>query len=405
MNDQERVERIREALKAAQLDAVVCALPTNVLMLSGYFPVIGTSICVAASDGHRTLLVPEDEKDLAEKGHADEIHTYRPSSLDTIQTPVEAACDPLRQLLRDHGLHCAQLGYEYGPASEPASYAAMNVFAGSIAALLHNATPGAPLSPADEMLQRLTAVKTPREIECIRLACGIVAQAFERGRAAMRIGMSETKAAEFFRGSISVMGTAHPRVRQGANGFAWCMAGKNSAKASGAYARSSDTLIARHEFVLVHCNGQADGYWTDVTRTYVLAAPEERQLRLYEAVFSARAAAMAAIRPGVKASEVDRVAREVLRSRGLDQAMPHSTGHGVGFAAISANARPRLHPKSEDVLEEGMVFNVEPAVYFDSYGGLRHCDMVAVTAGGVELLTPFQSSKEELILVENREAA
>ena len=52
-----------------------------------------------------------------------------------------------------------------------------------------------------------------------------------------------------------------------------------------------------------------------------------------------------------------------------------------------------------------MVFNVEPAVYFDDYGGLRHCDMVAVTATGVEVLTPFQSSKEELLLSESREAA
>lgn len=405
MSDKERVERLRDALKQEKFGGVVCALPANVLMLSGYFPVIGTSLCIAASDGRRILLVPEDEKDLAEKGHADELRTYQPSSLEKIQTPVESACEPLGQLLRDHGLDCVQLGYEFGPASEPTSYAGMNIFAGSITALLHSAVPGAPLAPADEMLQRLAAVKTPHEVERIRLSCQIVAEAFSRGRTGLRIGVPETTAAELFRAPLYVMGTAHPDVHQGAGGLAWCMSGKNSAKAGAAYARSRDTLLARHDFVLVHCNSQADGYWTDVTRTYVMGTPQERQIRLYEAVFSARAAALAAIRPGVKASEVDRAAREVLRSRGLDHAMPHSTGHGVSFAAISANARPRIHPKSEDVLEEGMVFNVEPAVYFDSFGGLRHCDMVAVTATGVELLTPFQSSKEELILAENREAA
>jgi len=52
-----------------------------------------------------------------------------------------------------------------------------------------------------------------------------------------------------------------------------------------------------------------------------------------------------------------------------------------------------------------MVFNVEPAVYFESYGGLRHCDMVAVTGTGVQVLTPFQASREELILDESREVA
>lgn len=61
-------------------------------------------------------------------------------------------------------------------------------------------------------------------------------------------------------------------------------------------------------------------------------------------------------------------------------------------------ARPRLHPKSDDVLEEGMVFNVEPAIYIEGYGGIRHCDVVTVTADGMELLTPFQASVEELEL-------
>lgn len=405
MTDTERVQRIRDVLKSDNLDAVVCALPAYVLMLSGYCPVIGTSICIATAEGLRILLVPEDEKELAQNGHADEIRTYQPVSLDTVPSPLDAATVPLKQLLRDHGLHCSRIGYEFGPASEPASYAGMNLFGGSIADLLHRASPGAPLAPADEDLQKLAAVKTPTEVERIRTSCAIVANAFERGRAELRIGMPETAAAELFRASLYVQGNARADVRQGAGGFAWCMSGKNSAQASAAYARSRDAAIARHEFVLMHCNGQADGYWTDVTRTYVLGYPHDRQIKLYEAVFAARAAALAEVRPGARASDVDKAVRDVLRSRGLDHAMPHSTGHGVGFAAISANARPRIHPKSEEVLETGMVFNIEPAVYLESYGGLRHCDMVAVTSTGVEVLTPFQSSTDELILTERREAA
>ncbi|MGH9523503.1 MAG: M24 family metallopeptidase [Terriglobales bacterium] len=405
MSDPERVQRIRDVLKADNLDAVVCALHAYVLMLSGYCPVIGTSLCVATSDGARILLVPADEKELAGQGHADEVRTYQPVSLDTLPSVLDAATAPLKQLLHDHGLHCSRVGYEFGPAAEPASYAGMNLFCGSIAELLHRVSPGAALAPADEDLQRLAAVKTPAEIERIRRTCEIVAEAFERGRAQLRIGMAETAAAELFRVPLYVQGTAHDNVRQGAGGMAWCMSGKNSAKASAAYARSRDAVIARHEFVLVHCNGQADGYWTDVTRTYVLGSPQERQVKLYEAVFSARAAALAAIRPGARACDVDRAVRDVLRSRGLDHAMPHPTGHGVGFAAVAATARPRIHPKSEETLEAGMVFNVEPAVYFDSYGGLRHCDMVAVTSSGVDVLTPFQSSTDELILSERREAA
>ncbi|MCA1684981.1 MAG: M24 family metallopeptidase, partial [Planctomycetia bacterium] len=147
----------------------------------------------------------------------------------------------------------------------------------------------------------------------------------------------------------------------------------------------------------VHCNSYADGYWVDVTRTYSLGEPAGRRA-IYEAVFAAREAALAAARPGVKASAVDRAARGVLEAAGFGPRFTHPTGHGVGFAAIDPDARPRIHPASDDLLEEGMVFNIEPAVYFEGDCGLRHCDVVALTAGGAEVLTPFQATIEELII-------
>ena len=87
----------------------------------------------------------------------------------------------------------------------------------------------------------------------------------------------------------------------------------------------------------------------------------------------------------------------MIRRHGFgDDAFPHGTGHGVGFAAIDHTARPRLHPAADDVLQPGMVFNVEPAIYLEGYGGLRHCDMVVVTPSGAEVLTPFQTAAGEL---------
>jgi hypothetical protein len=74
----------------------------------------------------------------------------------------------------------------------------------------------------------------------------------------------------------------------------------------------------------------------------------------------------------------------------------HGTGHGVGFAAVHHNAWPRLHPASDDVLQPGMVFNVEPAIYLNGHGGLRLCDLVGVHDDGVELLTPCHTRLEDL---------
>ncbi len=401
--DSERIARIQDALKQAELDAVVCTLPSNVLLVSGYWPVVGTSVAVVTRDGGCLVLAPEDEKELAERSGA-EVRTYKPTTLDKLQTVAQAAAVPLKNILQDFQLTCARLGYEYGPSSEPSSYTAMHLFGGSIVSLLREAAPANSLAPADPMLARLAAVKTPAEVESIRTACQIAGHAFELGRSRLQAGMQETAVAELFRGALLVHGTAHPGVSR-AQGFAWCMAGKNSARASGAYSRSRADTIGPHEFVLVHCNSCADGYWTDITRTYVLGAPEQRQLRLYEAVMSARAAALAAIRPGALAAEVDRAARDVLASRGVADAFKHPAGHGVGFAAISANARPQIHPQSHEVLQTGMVFNLEPAVYFEGYGGLRHCEMVAVGPSGADVLTPFQTNTTMLLLEKSAQAA
>src|SRR5205823_5338313 len=142
-----------------------------------------------------------------------------------------------------------------------------------------------------------------------------------------------------------------------------CMSGPNAARAGRAYARSRATRLRDGDLVLLHCNSYAEGYWTDITRTYSLGAAGAVNRRMFAAVLEARAAALATIRAGVRAADVDAAARRTLEAHGFGDAFTHQTGHGVGFAAINHDARPRLHPRSPDILDVGMVFNVEPAIY------------------------------------------
>jgi Xaa-Pro aminopeptidase len=155
--------------------------------------------------------------------------------------------------------------------------------------------------------------------------------------------------------------------------------------------------MARGELALVHCNSYVDGFWTDITRTYCLGEPGPRERDMYAAVLEARAAALDAVRPGVRAQIVDAVARDVLRRRGFAGACKHAIGHGVGFAAIDHYAHPRIHPRSTELLQPGMVFNIEPAIYLDGTTGLRHCDVVSLTERGPEVLTEFQGEMDDLV--------
>ncbi|HLJ15566.1 MAG TPA: Xaa-Pro peptidase family protein [Bryobacteraceae bacterium] len=397
MNNPERIDRIQSALRENEWDLVVCALPMNVLLFSGYWPVVGTGVVFASCDGRIGLLVPDDEKDLTKHSWANDIRTFQPGSLDKTVTPAEAICAPLRDFAKSFSRGPARIGFESQEVSEPASYAAMHLYGETMRKLLDQTFDRATLISADEVLADLRAFKTAFEISQIRTACQIAETGFRAGARRIKTGRSEPETAGAFREPLSASLAHFPGVER-ADGFAWCMSGANSALASKAYARSRGKRIEAGDLVLVHCNSYVDGYWTDITRTYSVGEPEERRKQMYDAVFAAREAALASLRPGAKAAEADQAARSVLQARGFGPQFTHSTGHGVGFSAISANAKPRLHPRSSDLIEPGMVFNIEPAIYFNGYGGIRHCDMVAVTETGTELLTPFHYQVGELTI-------
>jgi Xaa-Pro aminopeptidase len=393
----DRSRIISQALVNAGFDAVVCARPANVLMLSDYCPVVGTAVAVATVDGRLAVVAPEDERELASGSGADFVRTFEPATLAALARPGDALQTPLVEAVRDLGIQFGRIARESGSLSEPAHYAAVHLYGAELRKALAAALPAATVAPADGLLERLRRVKTAAEVERIRVACDVAADAYSVGRAQLRPGMTEAEAAACFRTPLF---TSRPEMLDAVrgDGFAYCMSGPNAYAAYAAYQRSRGRRLMADDLVLVHCNSYVGGYWTDITRTFHLGQPDERAKLMYEAVFAARDAALATTRPGVPAAEVDRAARNVMRRFGLGDNFLHSTGHGVGFTAIDHNAPPRLHPASPDVLEPGMVLNVEPGAYVEGYGGLRHCDMIEITGSGCELLTPFLTRPEELVV-------
>jgi Xaa-Pro aminopeptidase len=388
--DQQRLSLNQQVLLGAGLDAVVCAQPATVLLLSGYCPVVGTSIVIATPTSV-TLVLPKDEKELAEAGWAGDVRTFNDGSLDHLVTLTQAAQPVLAGALQSMGLSKGKIGYEQGPWSQPSMYAAAGSYCAALFFMLGESIPAATRIPADETLKRLRLVKTPHEIERIRAACSIAAAAFVEVRGHVRPGRTETEIASVLQGRL-YQSSDDRRIA----GFGFCMSGPNASQAYKAYGRSSQRQVRHGDLVLVHCNSTADGFWTDCTRTYCLGGPSSEQRRMYQAVFEARQAALSAVHPGARAADIDHAARSVLESYGYGKNFKHPVGHGVGFDAINSQALPRLHPLSQEVLQVGMVFNIEPAIYIDQHCGLRHCDMVAVGEHAADLLTTFQNRPEEL---------
>jgi Xaa-Pro aminopeptidase len=272
----------------------------------------------------------------------------------------------------------------------------MHLYGGRMASLIGACFPKSVVGPADEILTELRPRKTRFEIERIRTACQIAGEAFEEAGRSVPAGISEIDVANRARERLSGEMANHPDVRR-ADGFAGVCQDRIRP-----WQRQPMRALATAESEVVTLR------WFTAIRTPMATGPtlhglgaqvrpDARAKDIFAAVFAAREAALAAIRPGVCAASVDQAARQKMHEHGFAAEVRHATGHGVGFEAINAEARPRLHPASPDILEPGMIFNVEPAAYFEGYGGVRHCDVVVVNERGCELLFPFQCDKEDAL--------
>jgi Xaa-Pro aminopeptidase len=235
---------------------------------------------------------------------------------------------------------------------------------------------GIRLKDAPSIIERLRMVKDDLELGCIREAVNLGARLFDRALEVLRPGAKETEVA-------AEMELAARRAGAEAMSFPTIIA--SGARSALPHGRASAQVMRPGGFVVCDFGVILAGYCSDQTRTVWMGAASVKARDVYEAVREAQQAALDAVRPGITAGEVDEAARKVLRKVGLGRYFTHSTGHGVGLEIHEA---PRVAAGQEEVLKPGMVITIEPGVYFPGKWGVRIEDMVAVTVGGRDVLTP-----------------
>lgn len=389
----DRIARMTRMMQRRDLGAIVCGRPSNVLASSGFWPVMGNSVAVVTREGAVGLLVPEDEEQLAHGARAAVLRTFSPASLDRLTSTGEAIRKPLSELTAMLGCTGTALGHDSGELTVPVTYAAQFHFGLGLIDIIRDELDPKILLDVTADLNQVRAILTGSELSSLKLACAGARAGFQSTKAQLRTGIEEKEAG-------LVLGAAISRCSGGSRSgaFGFCMSGPNSADAYRAYQMPGVRRLQPDDIVLMHTNSFVDGLWTDITRTYVLGPPPPQVRSVYGAIAEAASAAVQAIRPGVQACAVDRAARSVMEQAGFGQEFRHATGHGVGLAAVDHAAHPRIHPKSTDVLEPGMTFNIEPAAYFTGEFGVRQCNVVTVTESGCELLTGFDSTLDDLVL-------
>jgi Xaa-Pro aminopeptidase len=235
------------------------------------------------------------------------------------------------------------------------------------------------LVPTDRMVERRRAVKDHVEIEILREAARRLSQVARGVPAFARANRPERDVAADIDASIRAAGFERPA-------FDTIVAsGPNSARP---HAVPGSRRLAPGDGVVLDFGGVYDGYCVDLTRTVYVGAPAAQLRRLASAVREAHGAAIAAVRPGARPSEIDRAARDVLAGHGLGEAFGHGTGHGLG---LEVHENPRISKLPGALPDEpvvpGMVFTIEPGAYVEGLGGVRIEDDVLVTQDGCEVLT------------------
>ena len=166
--------------------------------------------------------------------------------------------------------------------------------------------------------------------------------------------------------------------------------GPNAAKP---HALPTAKKLKRGDLLLVDAGLKYRRYCSDRTRTVYAGKgfhfrteqrfKSRKMQRAYDTVLKAHDRAISKARSGMRAREIDALARDLIEKAGFGNYFVHSTGHGVG---LDIHEMPYISKRSKTVIEDGMVYTIEPGIYIPGEFGIRIEDMVAMVGGRAAVL-------------------
>jgi Xaa-Pro aminopeptidase len=357
----DRLDRARTLMAERGIDALLLSVGADLPYLTGYraMPLERPTMLVLPREGPATLVVPELEAPRVDR---------RPGSFEVL--PWGETADPIGEVARLTG---------------PARRIAVGDTTWAVFLMaLQERMPGAAFEPASRLTRELRMCKDPAEIGLLRAAAEAADRVVERLAATRFSGRTERDLAR----EIAAM-----TVDEGHDEAAFTIVA-GGPNAASPHHEPGDRVLERGDTVVVDFGGTVGGYGSDTTRTFSVGPPPSEVAAAFAVLERAQRAAVEAVRPGIAAEEIDRVARSIIADAGYGEYFVHRTGHGIG---LETHEHPYIVEGNAESLEPGMVFSVEPGIYLPARFGMRIEDIVAVTADGVD---PLNRSPHGLCVVE-----
>lgn len=233
-------------------------------------------------------------------------------------------------------------------------------------------------------IKAIRAVKRQEEIDCMIAAQRIAEKGLEYMLEFIKPGRTEREIQlelDFY------------MLSHGAEALSFDTIALSGANTSMPHGVPSDKKVAAGEFVLMDFGAVVEGYHSDMTRTVCVGEPDEEMQKVYDVVLRAQLEGIRNVKAGIKASDLDGIARKIITDAGYGKCFGHSLGHGVG---MDIHETPFASPKSKDMLEENMIVTVEPGIYIPDRFGVRIEDFVIVKQNGCVNMT---EAPKELICI------
>jgi Xaa-Pro aminopeptidase len=373
--DDAKLERVRSLMAERDLDALVVRAPDNVLYLTNFWGMKGYDACVFPREGEPILICLEaSESDAVESAWTTDVRLVRGYAEDDPRPVPARTLDATLRASLEYG----RVGIELSMGTQASDR--MVGEPTTFTKAWFDAWPDA--QDAMPVLNAARAIKTPQEIERVRLANEICAAAMEHVRGELRPGMKESEAAAIWLGYVHGAGTGWEGRVDLALGFSlvWSGPGIRTFTATG------DRPVQADEPTLFEIWVCADGYWCDHTKLLCPGELKPEYRELERGLLEVYERAIGHCKPGASFAELDRLTREGIAALGYPGQPTHPVCHGVG---ARAHEPPYAHQAGGGEIAEGMVLAIEPGCYWEGGGGLRVEDNFLITSEGAEKLSPF----------------
>jgi len=371
-----RISKLQNDFHTLGIDAAIVLNFENQFYLSGLKAITYSRPIVLGIDSATThLIIPSLEEEHAkDKTAIENLYVYHETKLRSFEG--ESYLDYFTKLI-DKFPKNGRIGIEFS---------SLPVILGNM--LIEK---GFSLVNLDKYIAEMRFIKDEEELKLIREAGRLVSIALKNSLENSREGITEIELDQFGNKALfEEVAKKHPNSTL--DFFAMSPSGVKRTNMPHVF---SNTRSLEKNDIIIHSRQVGfNGYRAECERTFFIGEPTSEQEKVFNIAVEAQAEVLKQIKVGMRACDVNEIARLIIAEAGLEPYINHRTGHGIG---IGLHEEPSLRFDNELVLKEGMVFCVEPGIYVPDIGGFRHSDTVILTNKGTELITDYPSSLEELI--------